>query len=195
MPKAALLVVDVQNDFCPGGTLAVPSGDSIIPGLNRVISAFTGARLPIFFTRAWHPANHCSFKAQGGTWPPHCVQGTHGAEIHGGVQQPSGSVLISKGEDPGKEAYSGFQGTDLTDRLRKLGVKEVFIGGLTIEFCVKTTAEDALSRGFAVHVISDCVKGLEAHKGDSAAAVGEMVRAGASTVKGADVAELFGAQQ
>ncbi|MDE1857725.1 MAG: isochorismatase family protein [Thaumarchaeota archaeon] len=195
MPNAALLVVDVQNDFCPGGTLAVPRGDSIVPGLNRVISAFTGARLPIFFTRDWHPANHCSFKAQGGIWPPHCVQGTYGAEIHGGVQRPSGSVLINKGDDPGKEAYSGFQGTDLADRLRKLGVKEVFIGGLTIEYCVRTTAEDALRGGFAVHVILDCVKGLEIHTGDSAAAVDEMVRAGASTMTGADVAELFGAQQ
>ncbi|HKT22109.1 MAG TPA: nicotinamidase [Nitrososphaerales archaeon] len=195
MPSDALLVVDVQVDFCPGGALAVPKGDSIIPGLNRVISAFAGARLPIFFTRDWHPANHCSFKARGGIWPPHCVQGTAGAEVHGGLLMPKGSVLISKGDDPDEEAYSGFQGTDLAARLRELGVKDVYIGGLTIEYCVRTTAEDALREGFAAHVILDCVRGLEIHRGDSTAAIQEVKEAGASTIGASEVTAMVGAQQ
>ena len=195
MPKAALLVVDMQNDFCPGGALAVPEGDSIVPGLNKVISAFSGARLPIFFTRDWHPADHCSFRAQGGPWPPHCVQGTPGAEIRAGIRQPTESTLISKGDNSDKEAYSGFQGTDLVERLERLGVADVFVGGLAIEYCVRTTAEDALREGFAVHVIIDCVRGLEIHKGDSAAAMGEMRKAGASMVKSSEVITLVGAQQ
>ncbi|MDG6910396.1 MAG: isochorismatase family protein, partial [Nitrososphaerota archaeon] len=173
--------------FCPGGVLAVPEGDSIVPGLNKVISVFSGAGLPIFFTRDWHPADHCSFRAQGGPWPPHCVQGTPGAEIHSGIQRPAGSTLISKGDSSDKEAYSGFQGTDLAERLERLGVTDVFVGGLTIEYCVRTTAEDALREGFAAHVIIDCVRGLEIHKGDSAAAMSEMREAGASVVKSSEV--------
>lgn len=188
-------MVDLQNDFCPGGALAVPGGDKIIPGLNKVISAFDVAELPVFFTRDWHPANHCSFRAQGGLWPPHCVQGTRGAEIHSGILRPSGSVLISKGDNPDKEAYSGFQGTDLARRLGGLGVTDVFVGGLATEYCVRTTTEDALREGFAAHVITDCVRGLEVHKGDSAAALGEMEDAGASTIKSSEVVALVGAQQ
>jgi nicotinamidase/pyrazinamidase len=195
MPKAALLVVDMQNDFCPGGSLAVPKGDSIIPNLNKVISAFEKANLPIFFTRDWHPVNHCSFKTQGGIWPPHCVQGTAGAEIHRALLRPGGSVLISKGDHPDKEAYSGFQGTDLAQSLKRLGVTDVFVGGLTTEYCVRTTIEDALRAGFRTHVILDCVKGLEMQKGDSARAVDEMKRAGASTISSSEAIAVFGAQQ
>ena len=187
--------MDVQNDFCPGGALPVPDGDSIVPGLNRVISAFAGAGLPIFFTRDWHPADHCSFRAQGGPWPPHCVRGTAGADIHRGLRRPAGSVLVSKGDRPDREAYSGFQGTDLAARLRKLGVKEVFVGGLAIEYCVKTTVEDALKEGFAANVILDCVKGLEVHEGDSAKALDEMKGAGAPASGSSEAMALVGAQQ
>lgn len=187
--------MDVQVDFCPGGALPVPDGDSIIPGLNRVISAFADAGLPVFFTRDWHPPDHCSFRAQGGVWPPHCVQGTAGAEIHRGVLRPDGSVLVSKGDRPDREAYSGFQGTDLAERLRKLGVKQVFVGGLTIEYCVKTTTEDALKEGFAAQVILDCVKGLETRRGDSAKALGEMEGAGASTTSSSEAIAQIGARR
>jgi nicotinamidase/pyrazinamidase len=196
LAKAALLVVDVQNDFCPGGALAVPEGDSIVPKLNTVISAFEKAGLPVFFTRDWHPANHCSFREQGGVWPPHCVQGTKGAEIHGGLEQPPASVVISKGDRPDREAYSGFQGTDLAERLRRLGVDQVFVGGLTTEYCVRTTTEDALREGLAVRVVLDCVKGLEIHRGDSAAAIAEMKKAGASFTEASKVeGQLVGTQQ
>jgi nicotinamidase/pyrazinamidase len=186
MGKAALLVVDVQNDFCPGGALAVPKGDSIIPGLNAVTRAFAKANLPLFFTRDWHPANHCSFKAQGGMWPPHCIQGTRGAEFHRALERPRGSVVISKGDKPDEEAYSGFQGTDLAARLRKLGVGEVFVGGLTTEYCVRTTVEDALKEGLRTRVITDCSMGLEEHKGDGAKAIAEMKKAGATTTTASD---------
>jgi nicotinamidase/pyrazinamidase len=195
MTRAALLVVDVQVDFCPGGALPVPDGDSIIPTLNRVISAFTSARLPVVFTRDWHPADHCSFRARGGAWPPHCVQGTAGAELHSQLLQPPRSILISKGDRPDKEAYSGFQDTDLALKLRSLGVNEVFVGGLATEYCVRATIEDALREGFAAHVILDCVKGLEHHKGDVAAALAEVRQAGASTVTSSEVVSLVGAQQ
>lgn len=195
MAKVALLVVDVQNDFCPGGALPVSKGDSIIPDLNKVISSFAGAGLPIFFTRDWHPVNHCSFKTHGGIWPPHCVQGTSGAEIHSGLRRPPGSGLINKGDHPDREAYSAFQGTDLAVRLRGLGVKDVYVGGLTIEYCVRNTTEDALKEGFAAHVIADCVKGLEIHRGDSAAAMAEMAKAGASTTSSSEVMAKVGAQQ
>jgi nicotinamidase/pyrazinamidase len=194
--KAALLVVDLQNDFLPGGALPVPEGDSIIPRLNEVISAFALAGLPIFFTRDWHPPNHCSFRAQGGVWPPHCVQGTQGAELSERLDRPAGSVVISKGDRPDKEAYSGFQGTDLAARLRRLGVREVYVGGLATEYCVKTTAEDALREGFAVRLMLDCVRGLEVHHGDSAAAIDWMRTAGAAAVNALElIPKLVGTQQ
>jgi nicotinamidase/pyrazinamidase len=196
VPKAALLVVDVQNDFLPGGALPVPEGDSIIPPLNEVISAFTSAGLPIFFTRDWHPPNHCSFRDRGGVWPPHCVQGTRGAELSQRIHRPAGSVVISKGDRPDEEAFSGFQGTDLAARLRSLGVREVCVGGLATEYCVKTTTEDALREGFAVGVMLDCVKGLEVHPGDSAAAIYAMKTAGAVAVQSLElVPKLVGTQQ
>ena len=196
MPRAALLVVDVQNDFCPGGALPVPGGDSVIPGLNMATSAFVRAGLPVFFTRDWHPPNHCSFKAQGGTWPPHCVQGTTGAAFHPSLDIPPGSTVISKGDRKDAEAYSGFQGTDLAARLRRLGVTSVYVGGLTAEYCVRTTTEDALREGLRVAVLSDCIKGLEIHPGDTSAAIEEMKRAGASlTTSRAVIKVIVGTQQ
>lgn len=196
MDRPALLVVDVQNDFCPGGALPVPEGGSILPQLNRVVEAFRAAGQPIFFTRDWHPSNHCSFKAQGGPWPPHCVQRTKGAEFHPGLVRPQGSTVISKGGAPEVEAYSGFAGTDLAARLRKLGTDTVYVGGLTIEHCVRTTTEDALRNGFHAVVVSDCVKGLDVHKGDSAAALAEMRKAGAAFTSSSElVAKIVGTQQ
>ena len=179
MPKAALVVVDVQNDFCPGGALAVGRGDSVIPGLNKATSAFRASRLPVVFTRDWHPRNHCSFKEQGGVWPKHCVARTPGAKFHPGLEVPRGSIIVSKGTEPNLEAYSGFQGTNLERRLKRLGVGELFVGGLATDYCVKQTALDALTGGFQVHVMKDCVKGVNLRKGDSSAALRLLVRRGA----------------
>jgi nicotinamidase/pyrazinamidase len=165
--RRALLVVDVQNDFCPGGSLAVKDGAEVVPKLNKVVEAFEAARLPIFYTRDWHPANHISFKAQGGPWPPHCVQGTPGAEFHPKLKVTGGAVVISKGTKPNFEAYSGFQGTDLEYRLKALRVEEVFIGGLTTDYCVKESSLDALTAGLNVCVLTDCIEGVNVHPEDS----------------------------
>jgi nicotinamidase/pyrazinamidase len=181
-PGDALLVVDVQIDFLPGGSLAVPDGDAVIPVLNRYIDLFTAAGLPIFATRDWHPEGHCSFAAQGGPWPPHCVQGTEGAAIAGGLHLPEDTPVISKGDRPDKDAYSGFQGTDLTDRLLGGGVRRLFVGGLATDYCVLNTVQDALSEGFSVCLAVDAIRAVDAHSGDGMRAEGAMTRAGAVPV-------------
>ena len=183
----ALLVVDVQRDFCPGGALAVKDGDRVVPPLNAAIEAFQRAGLPIFFTRDWHPPDHMSFKSEGGVWPPHCVRGTPGADFHPNLHVPAGAVTISKGDDPHAEAYSGFQGTDLADRLRKLGVTEVFIGGLTTDYCVRESTLDALHAGFTVNVLEDSTKAVDVHGGDGARALAEIQKAGARLTTSAKV--------
>jgi nicotinamidase/pyrazinamidase len=193
--RAALLVVDVQRDFCPGGALAVKDGDGVVTGLNTMIKTFERLGLPTMFTRDWHPPDHISFKAQGGIWPPHCVQGTRGAQFHPRLKIPANAVVISKGQDSSKEAYSGFQGTDLEARLRKAGVDKVFIGGLAADYCVKQTTLDGRRAGFEVEVLEDCVMAVDAKRGDGRRALAEMKKAGARmTTTSAAVNELVGAQ-
>jgi nicotinamidase/pyrazinamidase len=193
---AALIVVDVQRDFCPGGALAVKDGDEVVPRINNVIDAFGRQRLPVFFTRDWHPRNHISFKKQGGPWPPHCVQGTPGAEFHPSLKVPLDVVIISKGNDPAREAYSGFQGTDLESRLKSLGVREVFVAGLATDYCVKESASDARRAGFEVTIIEDCVRPVNVRPGDGAQALAAMRKEGAkSTTSSALVRLMAGAQQ
>ena len=189
MPSA-LLVVDVQNDFCPGGTLAVKGGDEVVPLLNEVIDDFERAKRPIFFTRDWHPADHSSFRTKGGPWPPHCVQGTRGAELYPGLRIPPGAPIIDKGQNPDAEAYSGFEGTDLEGRLKGLGVDEVVIGGLTTDYCVKQTSLDALAAGFRVDVLKDCIRGVNATPGDAQRALDAIASQGARLVSSQVAAEL-----
>lgn len=179
MPRAALIVVDVQNDFCPGGSLAVKDGDSVVTPLNSVIEAFHRAGLPIVFTRDWHPKNHCSFKSQGGIWPPHCIAGTKGAGFHRDLEVPHDSIIISKATEPDFEAYSGFQGTRLGTQLKLLGVEELFVGGLATDYCVKQTTLDGLAEWFKVDVMTDCVEGVDVKRGDSASALRLMSKKGA----------------
>jgi len=194
--RQALIVVDVQNDFCPGGALAVKDGDKIIPPLNEVIGAFDKARLPIFFTRDWHPSDHISFKAQGGIWPPHCIQGTHGAKFNPELLVPEGANIVSKGDKPKAEAYSGFQGTDLEKRLNGLGVEEVILGGLATDYCVRETSIDARHAGFKVEVLSDCVKAVDVRLGDGAKAIKDMEKEGAKlTTSKAAIRLLASSQQ
>jgi nicotinamidase/pyrazinamidase len=178
----ALIVVDVQRDFCPGGSLAVNHGDKVVPKLNKVIEAFQRAKLPIFFTRDWHPPDHSSFKSQGGIWPPHCVRGTTGAEFHPDLEVPPESVIISKATNSRSEAYSGFQGTDLEKQLRDRRVDEVFLGGLATDYCVKESSLDALRAGFDVNVLRDCVKGVNLRRNDSALALRTVEEGGARLV-------------
>jgi nicotinamidase/pyrazinamidase len=175
----ALIVVDVQNDFSPGGALPVPRGDEVIPALNDYIKIFKQANARIFATRDWHPADHVSFKAQGGAWPPHCVQNTEGAKFHSDLKLPSGTVIVSKAMDPLKEAYSGFDGTELADTLRTQGVTRVFVGGLATDYCVKNTVLDARKIGFETVLLLDAVRGINAEPNDAAKAVAEMVESGA----------------
>ena len=178
----ALIVVDVQRDFCPGGALPVRDGDKIVRPLNRVTEAFEKEDLPIVLTRDWHPRNHISFKSHGGKWPPHCVKNTAGAEFHPELYIPRGAVVISKATEPRKEAYSGFQGTNLASILRAKDVKEVLIGGLATDYCVLNTALDAVENGYRATVISDCVKGVNVKRTDSATAYRRMSSRGVKTI-------------
>jgi len=183
----ALIIVDVQVDFCPGGALPVPEGDKIVPILNRYIEKFDKIGALIVATRDWHPPNHSSFKTYGGPWPPHCIQGTNGAKFHPNLRLPKRTKIISKATDPRKEAYSGFEGTNLGEELKKAGVKRVFVGGLAIEYCVKSTVLDALKHSFEVFLLEDAIKGIGAKPGDIEKAIKEMLREGAKKISLADI--------
>jgi len=178
----ALLVVDVQKDFLPGGKLAVTDGDAVVPVLNQYIAHFVAHDLPVFATRDWHPADHCSFKAQGGPWPPHCMANTDGAQFADGLQLPGGAVVVSKATTAEKDAYSGFEGTDLAEQLKRLGVVRVFVGGLTTDYCVLNTVRDARKLGFEVLLLTDAIRAVEVKPGDDAKAIAEMTRLGAEPV-------------
>ncbi len=177
--KDVLIVVDVQRDFCPGGALAVPEGDKIIPVLNEYIDKFRAKKLPLFATRDWHPARHRSFKEFGGIWPVHCVQKTTGAEFHPDLRLPEDARIISKATKVKEEAYSGFQGTQLKDMLRKGKVRRIFVGGLATDYCVKNTVLDGLKAGFTTFLLMDAIKGVDVNPGDSEKAIEEMLTAGA----------------
>lgn len=180
---SALIVVDVQVDFCPGGALPVPDGDRIIPFINRYIKMFKENNLPVIATRDWHPPNHISFKPYGGVWPIHCVQNTPGAAFHPKLKLPNDVIVISKATEPNKEAYSGFEGTDLSNILKSKGIKRLFIGGLATDYCVKNTVLDALKLGFQVFLLLDGTKGVNVNPDDSKKAIEEMIRKGAIAIK------------
>jgi nicotinamidase/pyrazinamidase len=184
----ALIVVDVQNDFLPGGRLAVREGDAVIPVLNRYLELFASRGLPVFATRDWHPANHCSFREQGGPWPAHCVAGSSGAAFAAPLKLPASAVVISKATTPDAEVYSGFEGTDLEARLRGLGVRRLFIGGLATDYCVLQTVRDALQRRFEVRLLVDAIRAVNVKPGDGAQAEAEMARRGAVPVRFQEVA-------
>ncbi len=178
-PGDALIVVDVQKDFLPGGSLAVPRGDEVVPVLNRYMEIFSSRGLPVFATRDWHPPEHCSFTEQGGPWPPHCVAGSEGAAFAADLHLPADAVIISKATEPERDAYSGFQGTDLAQRLREAGVRRVFVGGLATDYCVLNTVRDALAEGFEVVLLEDAIRAVDVQPGDGERAVKEMLDAGA----------------
>ncbi|MEO0239035.1 MAG: bifunctional nicotinamidase/pyrazinamidase [candidate division WOR-3 bacterium] len=177
--KDALIVVDLQNDFCPGGALAVPEGDKIVPVLNAYIERFSNSKSLIVATRDWHPENHISFAEQGGIWPKHCVQNTKGAEFHPDLKLPSDSIIVSKATEPDKEAYSGFDGTNLDKLLKGKGVTRLFVGGLATDYCVRATVLDALRLGFCVFLLLDAIKGVNVQPEDSERAIVEMLEKGA----------------
>jgi nicotinamidase/pyrazinamidase len=174
----ALVIVDVQNDFCPGGALAVGRGHEIVPILNRWIADAVAARVPVFASRDWHPEDHISFKARGGPWPPHCIQNTSGADFHPDLELPSDARVISKAETSDVDSYSAFGGTDLAERLREEGIQRVWIGGLAQDYCVRATALDAIRAGFEVHLIVNATRAVNVKPDDGKQALEEIRRAG-----------------
>lgn len=178
-PGDALLIVDLQNDFLPGGSLAVADGDRVVAPIQGWIARFAAAGAPIFATRDWHPEDHCSFRAAGGPWPPHCVAGTNGAAFAPGLALPAGAVVVSKATRRDADAYSGFAGTDLDRRLREAGASRLFVGGLATDYCVLNTVLDALRLGYAVVVLTACVRAVEVAAGDGEHALAAMRAAGA----------------
>jgi nicotinamidase/pyrazinamidase len=179
--STALVVVDIQNDFCPGGALAVANGDKVIPVLNEYIQKFRKAHAPIIFTRDWHPADHSSFKEQGGPWPPHCVQNSEGARFHAALNVPPEGEIVSKA-DKKDEAYSFFKGTDLSTKLHERGITRLLVGGLATDYCVKETVVDGLKYGFQVFHLDDASRGVNVRPDDSERALADMVAAGAKRI-------------
>jgi nicotinamidase/pyrazinamidase len=177
-PGEALLVVDVQNDFLPGGKLAVRGGNDLIPVLNRLIAAFERLGLPIYASRDWHPSDHCSFRTEGGPWPPHCIAGLRGAEPPAALRLPGETHIIYKGTSAYADAYSAFQATGLGVELRRSGCRRVFIGGLATDYCVRATALDALRNGLDAFVFENAVRAVDIHDGDGARALEELRAAG-----------------
>ena len=184
--KSALLVVDVQLDFCPGGVLPVPEGDTIIPVLNKYIKLFSGHKPPVFASRDWHARQTKHFKEFGGTWPQHCVRDTKGARFHPVLTLPAGSIILSKGMSSDDDSYSAFQAVDdqktaFDALLRKHEITSLFIGGLATDYCVKWTVLDALKFGYKTTLLIDAIKGVDIKPGDSEVALDEMTRLGAQT--------------
>jgi nicotinamidase/pyrazinamidase len=174
----ALIVVDVQNDFCPGGALAVSDGDAVVEQVNRLASEAPF----VVATRDWHPPDHGSFAEQGGPWPVHCVAGDSGAELHPGIDRGLVDAVIDKGQAVDNEGYSGFEGTDLEELLRSRGVDAVDVAGLALDYCVRATALDAKRAGFDVTVHRGATRAVEVAPGDGERAVAELRAAGISVV-------------
>ena len=180
--KKALIVVDVQNDFCPGGSLAVANGDTVVAPLNKLMNEFLDRGEPVFKTRDWHSPKTKHFAVYGGAWPVHCVAGTHGAEFHPDLLDDPRITIISKGIDESADGYSGFDGTDLARLLREEGVEQVWVGGLATDYCVKHTVLDALRAGFEVKALADAMRPVNINPNDGAQAIEEMRDAGAEIV-------------
>ncbi|MCX7897313.1 MAG: nicotinamidase [Rhodocyclaceae bacterium] len=180
----ALLIVDVQNDFLPGGALAVPEGDAVIAPLNQWIARFEAHALPIIATRDWHPPDHCSFAFRGGPWPPHCIAGTAGAAFAPTLALPKSAWIVSKATTPDQEAYSAFAGTELDAWLKAAKVSRLFVGGLATDYCVKNTVLDALSLGYEVVLLLAAMRAVDRTCGDGERALQAMRQAGAAAVRG-----------
>lgn len=175
----ALLIIDIQNDFLPGGSLAVPDGNQVISVLNAYIDQFIHRQLPVFATRDWHSPNHCSFTPQGGPWPEHCIADSTGAEFAAGLHLPVSTYIISKGTDADQDGYSGFVNRTFKNQLDKLGVCRLFIGGLATDYCVLNTVRDAVSHHYSVFLLTDAVRAVNTQPQDGEKAINEMIQKGA----------------
>lgn len=187
--QAALVVIDVQNDFCPGGALAVAGGDEVVAPCNRLLAQFRQHGDPFMFTRDWHPADHCSFQTRGGPWPVHCVQGTRGAAFHPALDVPPDAVIFDKAWMPDSEDFSGKTSSELFSHLAQLGVQRVILVGLATEYCVRETALDARNEGFEVEVVLDAIRPVNVQPDDGLRALAELRERG---IKLVSLAEFFG---
>jgi nicotinamidase/pyrazinamidase len=185
--ESALIIVDVQNDFLPGGALPVPEGDRVINPINSYIKLFRDKNRLIVATRDWHPPNHISFRERGGPWPPHCIKNTFGAEYPKKLKLPGDIIIISKGFNEDEEAYSGFHNTSLDDVLRKAGIRRIFVSGLATDYCVKATALDGLRLGYQVVLLLDAIKGVDVNPGDSEKAIREIIFNGGIAIEYEDI--------
>lgn len=186
-PHDALIIVDLQNDFLPGGALGVPDGDAVIAPLNACIAKFSQAGAGIFATRDWHPADHCSFRARGGPWPPHCIADTPGAAFASGLRLPEHAVIVSKASSPDADAYSGFDHTELAAQLAARACRRVFIAGLATDYCVRATALDALRAGFETVVLEDGVRAVNIKPTDGPSALAELQARGAHLARSVEL--------
>jgi nicotinamidase/pyrazinamidase len=187
---SALVVVDVQRDFCPGGALPARDGDLILPALNRYLAAAGELDMPVYASRDWHPAVTTHFKAYGGEWPVHCVQDTRGAEFHPALALPADAIVVSKGDDPDRPGYSAFdgrtaKGESFLNDLRNRGIDALYITGLATDYCVKHTVLDARQAGLRATVLTDAIAGIDARPGDVDRALSDMSSAGAQLASGA----------
>jgi nicotinamidase/pyrazinamidase len=180
-PEDALLVIDMQVDFLPGGKLGVPDGHAVLAPVNRLLRLFAGRGLPIYASRDWHPENHCSFAARGGPWPPHCVAGTPGAAFSGQLDLPGGAVVVSKADTADVDAYSAFSGTSLAAQLRARGVRRIVVCGLATDYCVLNTVVDARAEGFDVLIVPEAMRAVDVAAGDGERAIARMAGLGART--------------
>ncbi|GJL51148.1 nicotinamidase [Candidatus Nitrospira salsa] len=184
---SALILVHLQNDFFPGGALPVEDGDQILPRINQYITFFQHHGAAIMATRDWHPPNHCSFQEHGGPWPPHCIQGSRGAQFHANLHLPTGSLIISGATNPKKEIYSGFDGTSLADYLEDQNAKTIYLVGLATDYWVKQTVLDGIKLSLRVVVLEDGIRGVNVRPDDSEQALQEMASAGAIRATALDI--------
>lgn len=178
----ALLIVDLQVDFLPGGRLGVPHGDRVIAPINRLIALYAARALPVYASRDWHPEQHCSFAAQGGPWPPHCVAGTDGAGFSPALHLPDDVSVVSKATTPEVDAYSAFSGTALARTMRERGIRRLAVCGLATDYCVLNTVLDGLS-DFEILIVAEAMRAVDVKPGDGDHAMTRMLGAGAVPVR------------
>jgi nicotinamidase/pyrazinamidase len=181
-PGDALLAIDMQVDFLPGGKLGVPNGHEVLAPINRLLHLFASQGLPVYASRDWHPENHVSFSARGGPWPPHCVAGTAGAAFSDALDLPAGAVVVSKADSADVDAYSAFNGTALAEQLRARGVGRIVVCGLATDYCVLNTVADARESGFEVVIVPEAMRAVDVAPGDGERAIARMSALGARVV-------------
>lgn len=179
----ALLIVDLQVDFLPGGKLGVPNGDQVIDPANRLVDLYAARGLPVFASRDWHPDLHCSFAAQGGPWPPHCVAETEGAAFADALRLPPDAVIVSKAVTWDVDAYSAFNGTELAEDMRARGIRRVAVCGLATDYCVLNTVLDGLKAGFEILIVAEAARAVDVQPGDGDRAITQMLLQGALPVR------------